>query len=387
MVYNDLPDEIVDLVVGCLARSKDKPAMQALMSTSRRMRLLVSARIYATTTYDQSELRLLFPRHARLRNLTIPRLTKKLRPDRGRLGSSVLSVDATPLDPNSKRTDGLLDSICIACPLVTRLIFNGLVRCLPSSLSDQLHTLRLPRYSPDASELQRLVDIRSIEILALGDLGHPSEVRSEHCAWRVLELCDPPSVGTVLAFTHWPAGVTFVCDWRFNDGFRWDVDTPARLRAAATRLSSWQWHGDINLALIGVPTVEMIECLEPIAATMNTFELEDSQIGGNGLIHAIARLPFHHLYLYKCEILESAWMDLLAAFDGSAKTKKITLSHCTGWGLGELVSFASMCRQQLRMCVSEYSEDDADMDAFITQRLPARRALLGLPPFDLTIER
>ena len=99
-----------------------------------------------------------------------------------------------------------------------------------------------------------------------------------------------------MAFTHWPAGVKFTCDWKksSHEGFVWtvrDLDpaTIQRVREAAARLSTWDWSG-IHFFMWSETqprvTAELIECIGPIATNILHLNVYRYHFG-NGLIQTI----------------------------------------------------------------------------------------------------
>ena len=206
-------------------------------------------------------------------------------------------------------------------------------------LSGSLRTLELPGHRADAEAMRHLVLMPALSKLslmgmALGSTSFPSTDSSiESEGWRIRELHleTMMDVDDVLAFSHWPDGVTLVLSSPVTWSFLFHTDSIlekiSRTALAADRLARWDWTSSpersASIDVIGdyvCPTerralqARLIRALVPLP--IDGLSLDGWDIGAPEIRKVIAPSAFGRsglksLVLHDCVMRPSAWASLV----------------------------------------------------------------------------
>ena len=268
--WDELNTDVHQIILSFLWRQKDEASLNAVMQTSRELRLQASALISKIKVANMLALRH-FPRHATLRTLELT-----MRPEKAAMwlqatwaAVPVRLMTVSKVQVHMSSTEGgnawedvsdhlepLLGSISCACPNATSLevfslhfgdeeahlaaAFFQALQLMPHLLElrvdhrpgdevvqlagrsaqqwaacfpPALRKLAMPGVAIHDSMLQHLVSMRSLielevfSLCAYGARGPFPTVQSEECAWQILRLHGIPAWGLINSFTTWPTGL------------------------------------------------------------------------------------------------------------------------------------------------------------------------------------
>ena len=289
--WDQLSSDVHQIILSFLWRQKDEASLNAVMQTSRELRLQSSALISKIKVTNMLALRH-FPRHATIRTLELAMHPEKAAmwlqatwaavPER-LLPVSKVQVQTSSTDEEDAwedapgHMDALLESISCSCPNASSLevfsLFSGEevhlaaaffqalgqhnlphllelrsdhrqedgVFVLDMTTAQQwaewlppgLRKLALPGLELHPNLLQHLVNMPSLIELEAFSLcanrarGPFPAVQSEACAWRVLRLHELPAWGLINSFTAWPPRLKLEA-LSSRPNFEWALDVPSR---------------------------------------------------------------------------------------------------------------------------------------------------------------
>ena len=280
--WDQLSIDVHQIILSFLWQQKDEASLNAVMQTSRELRLQTSAMISKIKVTNMLALRH-FPRHATLRTLELAMHPEKaamwLQATWAAVPERLLTVSKVQVQTRRgdvpDHLDALLESISCSCPNATSLemfsLFNGkahlaaaffraLVRYLPHLLELRvsfipetdlvirldggmaqqwatcfppgLRKLALPGLELHPNLLQlfvnmpSLIELEAFSLCANGARGPFPPVYSEKCVWQLLRLHKLPPWGLINSFTIWPAGFRLEVLSSQPVGFEWALDVP-----------------------------------------------------------------------------------------------------------------------------------------------------------------
>ena len=406
----------------------DKNSLQAVMQTSRDLRLLASSLISAIEICDASALAH-YPKHAAIKSMWLRMRPSPLRAHMeppgmviwlqavssacNRLAAVTIVRVKLHQAMDAATMDRLLASIAQACPSlrclsiegimrkeedVVRAMFAAVGRHLPKICELQLEPREvfdfsiagidwaacLPRGLQKFTSmvnlhhelLQQLVLMPSLKEVAVWSLStgeqEQLEVQSDACAWRILRIKSGfPSCLELGRFSSAMPSLHLICE-----APTWFLGSAAEGPAIVAKAAAWlsQSHNrpdELSLwfsSAAARSTSGLISSLAPLSSLTVSLQLSDWPVTERTLDELALALPnVHKLGLRSCSVSSNAW----ARISSLTSVTYLTINRFRGGGdvipLAQVIAFASATLRPMALTLKGgvVSEDDqAGWEAF-----------------------